>query len=154
MATTTEGRKIAPGTVDAESAERALSRIRNYLTHTAEKNDDVEILGEIGSEEPLILPRPTVEMFAAILAALANGQGVQLMPVNAVVTTQQAAEMLNVSRPYLIGLLEQGEIPYTLVGRHRRIKFNDVMAYKRNDDVKRREAAASLTALDEELGLL
>ncbi|MFF0389865.1 excisionase family DNA-binding protein [Kitasatospora sp. NPDC004615] len=154
MAPAIESRKIAPGDVDAAQAERALRRVRSYLTHTAHQNDDVTILGETGSDDPLVLPRPTVEMFAAILAALANGQGVQLLPVNAEVSTQTAAEMLNVSRPFLIGLLEQGEIPYRLVGRHRRILFNDVIEYKRTDDRRRKDAADALTELDEELGLL
>jgi len=154
MAPATDGRKIAPGDVNVEQVERALRRIRNYLTHTARPEDDVTILGETGSDGPLILPRPTVEMFAAILAALANGQGVQLLPVNAEVSTQTAAEMLNVSRPFLIGLVERGEIPCRLVGRHRRILFNDVIDYKRRDDRRRKDAADALTALDEDLGLL
>ncbi|MFD5561238.1 excisionase family DNA-binding protein [Kitasatospora griseola] len=154
MAPAIESRKIAPGDVDAEQAERALHRIRSYLTQTAHQDEDVTILGETGSDDPLVLPRPTVEMFAAILAALASGQGVQLLPVNAEVSTQTAAEILNVSRPFLIGLLEQGEIPYRLVGRHRRILFNDVIEYKRKDDRRRKDAADALTELDEELGLL
>ncbi|MFC7512890.1 helix-turn-helix domain-containing protein [Streptomyces thermocarboxydus] len=76
------------------------------------------------------------------------------MPVDAVLTTQQAADMLNVSRPYLIGLLESGEIPYKLVGRHRRIRFADLRQYLREDDVRRKEAADELMELDQELGLL
>lgn len=153
MASATEGRKISPGVVDSGDAARALRRIKDYLAHTAGSGDDVTIRGEIGSDDPLVLPRPTVEMFAAILAALAAGQGVQLMPVNAEVTTQQAAEMLNVSRPFLIGLLERGEIPFRLVGRHRRILFEDVMGYLREDDSRRKDAADELTRLDQELGL-
>jgi excisionase family DNA binding protein len=152
MAAATEGRKIAPGAVDADTAERALRRIRDYLTHTT-NDDDITIRGEIGDDDPLVLPRATVEMFAAILAALASGQGVQFMPLHAILSTQQAADMLNVSRPYLIGLLEKNEIPYTLVGRHRRIKFNDVIEYQREDDRRRKDAADQLAALDEELGL-
>ncbi len=62
--------------------------------------------------------------------------------------------MLNVSRPYLIGLLESGEIPYKLVGRHRRIRFADLRQYLREDDVRRKEAADELMELDQELGLL
>ncbi|MEU8622062.1 helix-turn-helix domain-containing protein [Streptomyces sp. NPDC048623] len=129
--------KIAPGTVDAQSAERALRGIRDYLAHNKDTTADITILGEVGSDDPLVLPRPTVEMFAAMLAALANGQGVQVMPVNAIVSTQVAADMLNVSRPHLVGLLEKGDIPFERVGRHRRIKFNDVMEYKRRDDRER-----------------
>lgn len=153
MASATEGRKISPGVVDSGDAARALRRIKDYLAHTGGSDDDVTIRGEVGSDDPLVLPRPTVEMFAAILAALAAGQGVQLVPVNAEVSTQQAAEMLNVSRPYLIGLLERGEIPFRLVGRHRRIRFDDVMGYLREDDSRRKDAADELTLLDQELGL-
>jgi excisionase family DNA binding protein len=153
MATTTEGRNIAPGTVDAQTAQRALHRIRDYLAHNDDDTTDIKIVGEIGTNDPLVLPRETVEMFAAILATIARGQGVQIMPVDTEVSTQKAAEMLNVSRPYLIGLLEGGKIPYRHVGRHRRVKFDDVMEYKREDDRKRKEAADALAALDEELGL-
>ncbi|MCC9311694.1 helix-turn-helix domain-containing protein [Kitasatospora sp. RB6PN24] len=152
MTSITEGRKIAPGTVDAETAARALRRIKDYLAHTTRPDEDVRIHTETGGDV-LVLPRPTVEMFAAILAALAGGQGVQLLPVNAEVSTQVAAEMLNVSRPYLIGLLERGEIPFRLVGRHRRVRFDDLVAYQREDDRRRNDAADELTRLDQELGL-
>ena len=153
MATGTDGRKIAPGSVDPESAQRALTRVRDVLAAT--RSDDsvqVEVRGEHGGDEVLVLPRPTVLMFADILAALARGQGVQLMPLNAELTTQQAADMMNVSRPYLIGLLEHHEIPYRLVGRHRRIRYSDLIAYIEADEVKRRAAIDELTALDQELG--
>ncbi|MFI6152208.1 excisionase family DNA-binding protein [Kitasatospora sp. NPDC051170] len=152
MSSVTEGRKIAPGTVDAESAARALRRVKDYLAHTARPDEDVRIHTET-SDEVLVLPRQTVEMFAAILAAVAGGQGVQLVPVNAEVSTQVAAETLNVSRPYLIGLLERGQIPFRLVGRHRRIRFDDLIAYQREDDRRRKDAADELTRLDQELGL-
>ncbi|AKG42991.1 DNA-binding protein, excisionase family [Streptomyces xiamenensis] len=105
-------------------------------------------------DEALVLPRPVAEMFASMLAALANGQGIQIMPVDAELTTQQAADMLNVSRPYLIGLLESGEIRFRLVGRHRRIRFADLHQYLREDDARRKETADELMELDQDLGLL
>ena len=80
-------------------------------------------------------------------------RGVQILPREAELTTQQAADMLNVSRPYLIGLLESGKISFRKVGRHRRIKFEALMEYKRQDDLERRAAADDLTDLSEELGL-
>jgi len=92
-------------------------------------------------------------VFAQILALLASGQGVQIFPDSAELTTQQAADFLNVSRPYLIGLLEADEIPYRKVGTHRRIRFEDLREYRRHDDLKRRQAADELTQLSEELGL-
>jgi excisionase family DNA binding protein len=149
----TDGRKIAPGSVDPESAQRALARVRDVLANTLPNSAvEIEVRGEHGGDEVLVLPRPTVLMFADILAVLARGQGVQLMPLNAELTTQQAADMMNVSRPYLIGLLERQEIPYRLVGRHRRIRYADLIAYLEADEVKRRAAIDELTTLDQELG--
>ncbi|HEX6523200.1 MAG TPA: excisionase family DNA-binding protein, partial [Streptosporangiaceae bacterium] len=76
-----------------------------------------------------------------------------IIPKDAEFTTQQAADFLNVSRPYLIKLLESGQIPCRKVGRHRRITFDALMEYRRHDDVKRRTAADDLAQLSEELGV-
>jgi excisionase family DNA binding protein len=143
---------INPGEVDAEVAERAARRIRDYLTSYPD-DDLLEVLGETGDDDALIIPRATAIMFAQILDLLGQGRGVQIIPKEAELTTQQAADMLNVSRPYLIGLLESGKIPFRKVGRHRRITFEALMEYKRRDDLERRAAADDLTELSEELGL-
>jgi len=107
----------------------------------------------IADDDALVIPRATAIMFAQILDLLGQGRGVQIMPKEAELTTQQAADMLNVSRPYLIGLLESGKIPFRKVGRHRRITFEALMEYKRQDDLERRTAADDLADLSEELGL-
>jgi excisionase family DNA binding protein len=143
---------INPGDVDVEIAERAARRIRDYLTSRPD-DDLIEVLGEIGDDDALVIPRPTAIMFAQILDLLGQGRGVQIIPKEAELTTQQAAGMLNVSRPYLIGLLESGKIPFRKVGRHRRITFEALMEYKRQDDLERRAAADDLVELSEELGL-
>ncbi len=152
MATRADAAKVAPGVVDAEVAARALRRVKDYLASTDSGVEELEILPESGPTEALVVPRQAVELFAYILAAMANGQGVQIMPVNAELTTQQAAELLNVSRPYLIGLLERGEIGYRLVGRHRRVRFEALMDYMRRDDLARKRVVDELTRLDQELG--
>ena len=143
---------IAPGEVDAEVAERAARRIRDYLTSHPD-GELLEALGEVGDADALVIPRPTAILFAQILDALAQGKGVQIVPKDIELTTQQAANLLNVSRPYLISLLESGQVPFRKVGRHRRITFEALMEYKRRDDAQRRAAADDLAALSEELDL-
>lgn len=152
---TATGKKLEPGVVDASDAQRALRRLNDYLSRTAQSDEGIQVHLETGADgEALVLPRPVAEMFASMLAALASGQGVQIMPVDAELTTQQAADVLNVSRPYLIGLLESGEIPFRLVGRHRRVRFADLRQYLREDDARRKGAADGLMEMDQELGLL
>jgi excisionase family DNA binding protein len=143
---------IDPGDVDTEVAKRAARRITDYL-QSHPQDDLIEALGEVGDDDALVIPRPTAVLFAQILDALAKGRGVQIIPKEAELTTQQAADLLHVSRPYLITLLESGEIPYRRVGRHRRITFEDLIKYKRHDDSKRRAAADDLAQLSQELGV-
>ncbi|NVI85960.1 helix-turn-helix domain-containing protein [Actinomadura sp. BRA 177] len=145
-------RSLEPGAIDAEAAARAVRRIKDYLMRHPEE-ETIPVAGETGDDEALVLPRPAVSLFAYILAQAAEGKGISVIPSRAELTTQQAADLLNVSRPFLIGLLESGTIPYRMVGRHRRITAEDVMEYKRRDDRDRRAAADDLSALGQDLGL-
>jgi excisionase family DNA binding protein len=85
-----------------------------------------------------------------VLRHFGKGDAVTLVPVSQMLTTQQAADILNVSRPFLIGLLERGVVPFELVGRHRRVRAETLFDYKRARDAKRSEALAELAALDGE----
>jgi excisionase family DNA binding protein len=84
---------------------------------------------------------------------MAKGNAVTLIPVHAELTTQQAAKILNVSRPFLIEQLEKSVIPYRKVGTHRRVMFKDLMEYKQTMDHNRLNALEELSAIDQELGL-
>lgn len=88
-------------------------------------------------ERPIELPAGAVALLMDILEAMAAGRGVTIVPENAELTTVEAAGALNVSRPYLIKLLDEGLIPHRKVGKHRRIRMEDVMAYKARDDRER-----------------
>lgn len=95
----------------------------------------------------LILPRKAVELLRDILTEMAQGNAVTLMPLHAEITTQEAANLLNVSRPYLIKLLEEGAIPFTKIGTHRRVRLQDVMHYRAEQQVRSQEALKALADL-------
>ena len=99
------------------------------------------------------LPATAVRMLIHILEEMARGNAMTLIPVHAELTTQQAAGMLNISRPSLIQLLDEGKIEYRRVGTHRRVRFEALMAHKRRTDAERRAVLAELAAYDQELGL-
>ncbi|MCP2319061.1 DNA binding domain-containing protein, excisionase family [Nocardia amikacinitolerans] len=151
MAGTHIAKRIEPGEIDAEVAARAMRRIKDYLMrHPSEET--IRVDGETG-DNALILPREVVNMVAFILAQAAEGRGVSIVPSHAELTTQQAADMLNVSRPYVVRLLEAGEIPFRLIGTHRRIRFDDLKDYQRRSEATSRAAADELSDLGQELGI-
>jgi len=96
--------------------------------------------------EPIELPAGAVALLMDILEAMAAGRGVTIMPENAELTTVQAAEVLNVSRPFLIKLLDEQKIPHRRVGKHRRIRMEDMMAYKASIDAERESVLDQLAA--------
>lgn len=136
----------------AEEARVALRALERAVPREGEARLRLIPVGE-ASEVMITLPREALDLFVEVLGQLANGNAVTVVPVHAELTTHQAAEMLNVSRPFLIGLLDAGEIPFRMVGTHRRIRFTDLMTYKRQDDAKRDEALAELTQQAQDLGL-
>jgi excisionase family DNA binding protein len=99
------------------------------------------------------LPAAAVRVLIQLLGEMAQGNTVTLIPVRAELTTQKAADMLNISRPSLIQLLDDGKIEFRRVGTHRRVRFAALTAYKRRADADRRAALAELVAYDQELGI-
>ncbi len=145
---------VQPNEHDVVVAISALSTVRRYLERHGDRPGEVRIkVDEADDGSELVVPRGALELLARILAHMAAGQGVSVVPAHAELTTQQAADLLNVSRPFLIGLLEAGEIEYRKVGAHRRVTMSSLMDYMRRDDERRRETADELTALSQELGL-
>ena len=107
-----------------------------------------------GDEESAVqIPAEVVPFLVEILGQLANGTGVRVVPVHAELTTQQAADLLNTSRPYVIKVLEAGGIPFSLVGTHRRVKLGDLLAYKRARDADRRAILDELSVEGQEQDL-
>ena len=104
-------------------------------------------------EEDLILPRAALDLLRKLLAEMAQGNAVTIVPVHAELTTQEAADMLNVSRPYLVKLLTEEQIPFTMVGSHRRVRLRDLLAYKHNQEERSREALEKLAEQAQDLGM-
>ena len=117
----------------ARAGTAELGRLLNKLSGTD------RVLVKLGGED-LILPRQALIHLRDLLADMAQGDAVTIVRLHAEMTTQQAADILNVSRPYLITLLEKGELPFTRVGTHRRIQFKDLMAFK--DKIRKQSSDA------------
>ena len=101
---------------------------------------------DAGREKTIELPAGAVKLLQAILEDMASGRAVTIVPQNAQLTTQQAADFLNVSRPFLVQLLEQKKLPFRLVGTHRRVRFEDVLRFRETIDADRRKMLDQLAA--------
>lgn len=142
---------VAPSEADARLA-RESSRL--LATRKLGKRSSVRIRVEDGDDtEPVTVPACAVRLFLHLLAEMSQGNSVTLIPTHAELTTQQAADLLNVSRPYVVKLLDEGKIPSRTVGKYRRVRFDDLMAYKRKDDEARAKLLDQLTAEAQELGM-
>ncbi|WP_336883242.1 helix-turn-helix domain-containing protein [Rhodococcus globerulus] len=138
-----------PSVIEQEQARQALQVLRGVEPDVGQTLD----VTVAGTAESVHLPRAAFELIRDVLANMAAGQGVTVVPAHAELTTQQAAQMLNVSRPHIIKLLDEGRIEFRLVGRHRRILTSSLIAYQRSQLGSARNAADELAALTEDLGL-
>jgi excisionase family DNA binding protein len=103
---------------------------------------------------PLDLPAPAAQLLLRLLDEMAQGNAVTLIPMHAELTTQQAADFLGVSRPFVIKEIDEGRLPARKVGTHRRVLFRDLFAFRRKLDEKADRAMDRLAELDQELGLI
>ena len=146
MSTLIMNEPVSPSVEDVRLAKASSRRLAPFL----DGNLNVRIAE---TEECIELPAVAVRLLVDLLSAMAEGHAVTLIPIHAELTTQQAADLLNVSRPFLIQQLEEGVIPFRRVGTHRRVMFSDLMKYKHEIDGKRHEALDELAAQAQELGM-
>lgn len=142
---------VTPSPADTQLAQESSRKLAKLLgLKNKELRLQIQLDGE--PEEAVAVPFSVFPLLADILTEMAQGHAVTLIPVHSELTIQQAADLLNVSLPYLIDLLDKDQIPLRKVGTHRRILFQDIMAYKQQTDAARLKALEELSALDQELG--
>lgn len=146
MSTLTMQDPVAPTTEDVQLAKRSSRRLAPYLN----RNLNVRIAD---TDEQIELPAVAVRLLIDLLSEMAEGNAVTLIPIHAELTTQQAADLLGISRPFLIKQLEDEVIPYRRVGTHRRVLFSDLMKYKREIDSKRSDALEELAEQAQDLDM-
>lgn len=130
----------------AEKSHEALSQILERV-HSSMTEIEIE-----ETKEKLQIPSRALELLNEILRAMSQGKPISIVPVATEVTTQKAAEILGCSRPHLVKLLENGELDFIKVGRHRRIKFEDVVSYKQKMKAEQKSLLIEMMNSDEELG--
>jgi excisionase family DNA binding protein len=141
---------ITPSAAEVEVAKESYRTLAPHV----DKNGSLRLQVKDGSRhDELVLPPSVARLLLGILTEVGRGNAVALAPIQAELTTSQAAELLGVSRPFLTKLLNDGVIPFRKVGAHHRVLLQDVLAYKRETFAKRQAALDELTALSQELGL-
>jgi len=144
---------VAPTEADARLARDSARRLAPQLANANGTMQLRVVAPDGGGGETVTIPTAAFRLLVTILAQMASGNAVRLIPHHAELTTQEAAELLNVSRPYLVRLLDDGRIPFRRVGTHRRVLFKDVMTYKTEHRRARKAALDELSRLSQELGL-
>ena len=150
MITTKSTRIGQPTAKEAALARDSGDRIKEQV-NTDEA--DVKIVINGRTVDGVQLPEPAIQLLIAGLTEIGKGHSVRLMAQHSELTTQEAAEILNLSRPYVVRLLDDGKIPSRKVGTHRRVRIDDLLDYKDKSDADRLDALKNLVAEAQELDM-
>ena len=135
---------------EQKAAQESYIRLTASLDKLSSTNPEIEIEE---TEEKIRIPLSALKLLADILKEISQGNPISIVPIATEVTTQAAAEMIGCSRPHIVKLLEEAEIPYTKVGKHRRIKYEDIVKYKKAMKMRQKKNIQRLMELDEKSGL-
>ncbi|OAI38861.1 excisionase [Planctomycetaceae bacterium SCGC AG-212-D15] len=144
---------VTPTADDTRLALESSRRLTRVLAAKPRRPLVVRIAPDNEPEETISIPVYAFRLLNDILTEMAKGNAVTLIPIHAELTTQQAADLLNVSRPFLVEQLEKGVIPFRKVGTHRRILFKDLMTYKQTMDKNRLKTLEELSGQAQELDM-
>ncbi|KGE02635.1 helix-turn-helix domain-containing protein [Pseudohaliea rubra] len=137
----------------ADEMEEAKVSSRTLAKYADADRVRMMLRGSNGESDELVLPGHVLQLLLTVLAEMSQGNAISVVPRHQELSTQEAASILNVSRPFLVGLLEKGDIPHRKVGSHRRVRLADVLAYKERVDEQRVATLDELTALSQQEGM-
>ena len=141
---------VSPSEQDAKVAQESSRRLSQFAKHD---RLTLQLPQKDHKTETIELPRAVVGLLMRILTEMAEGNAITLMPIHAELTTQQAASILGVSRPFLIKQMKENKIPYRQIGTHRRVRFQDLLEYKNRIDASRAKVLEDLAAEAQELNM-
>jgi excisionase family DNA binding protein len=149
----TPNEAITPTDQDTEIARTSSEALAPLLQENGTSEAHIRFVaqGQPGAE--IVLPHSAVRILFSALQEMAKGHSVTLLPVDTELTTQQAAELMRVSRPSLIKMLDERKLPYRKIGAHRRVRYDDVLHYLETERARRRKVMEELVAETESLGL-
>ncbi len=138
--------------ITARAEDRpALIKLEDLFDHLEPESTSFQLVSNSGAA--IDIPTPVFNLMHQIVYELLQGNSITIVPIHKELTTQEAADILNVSRQYLVELLDTQVIPHTKVGTHRRIRFSDLMNYKNDRDAKRQQGLSRMTKKSQQLGL-
>jgi excisionase family DNA binding protein len=143
-------RSRKPSKLDQKVASESYDALASIIKQIHSDQTEIEIEE---TKDKIRIPLSALKLLGDILKAMGQGKPISIVPIATEVTTQAAAEVLGCSRPYLVKLLEEGKIPFTKVGKHRRIKFDDLMKYKQLMKDQQKQNIIDIMNFDEEKGL-
>lgn len=141
-----------PDEVEIKNAEQLRTIVASQIKEGEPTTLSLALEG--GEVQNVTLAPALAASLLELLRLVSSGRGFRMIPVSSELTTQQAADLLNVSRPFLVKLLEEGDIPFAKTGRHRRVRAEDLFAYKEKRDAARSNALGDLARMDAEDGLV
>ena len=152
MTTADLTRAVLPDEREIAAAVESSRQIAAFLS-AKQETQRIELVDGEQQRQVVELPIYAIRLLGEILSELALGNTVKVVPIHAELTTQEGADLLNVSRPHLVKLLDEGVMPHTKTGRHRRIKFADLMEYKNRREQDSHAILDELAAQAQELGM-
>ena len=139
-----------PSKIEQKVAINSYATLAAALTYIKKTETEIQIEE---TQDKIVIPSRALQLLGDILKAMSEGKSISIVPIATEVTTQKAAEILGCSRPHLVKLLEEGEIEFVKVGKHRRIMFEDVVKFKQKMKKEQKKHIIDMMNQDEELGL-